>query len=113
MNGSVARTVAAIDLGAESGRVTAVSFDGTTLDVHLVNRFQHEPSRFDGLLRWDINGLWASIGDGLGRLDAGQVPISSVGVDTWGVDYGLIDATGHWSTARSPIATTATSPPCR
>ena len=89
-----ARTVAAVDLGAESGRVTAVSFDGARLDVRVVNRFGHEPAVRRGLLRWDIDGLWASIRDGLGQLAAGDVSVSAVGVDTWGVDYGLYDADG-------------------
>ena len=86
--------MAAVDLGAESGRVTAVSFDGARLDVRVVNRFGHEPRARDGLLRWDIDGLWASIRAGLAELAAGDEPVSSVGVDTWGVDYGLYDADG-------------------
>src|SRR6185312_4176982 len=89
-----ARTVAAVDLGAESGRVTAVSFDGARLDVRVVNRFGHEPGVRAGLLRWDIDGLWASIRSGLAELSRGAQPVSAVGVDTWGVDYGLYGADG-------------------
>jgi len=89
-----ARTVAAVDLGAESGRVTPVSFDGARLDVKVVNRFGHEPGVRTGLLRWDIEGLWASIREGLAELARGAQPVSAVGVDTWGVDYGLLDSDG-------------------
>lgn len=88
------RTVAAVDLGAESGRVMAVSFDGTRLDQRLVNRFANVPREHDGRLRWDIGRLSADITAGLTELSAGPEPIASVGVDTWGVDYGLFDADG-------------------
>lgn len=87
-------TVAAVDLGAESGRVTAVGFDGAALDLRIVNRFANRPRMSDGLLRWDAEGLWSSITGGLGELSRGDVPIAAVGVDTWGVDYGLLDAGG-------------------
>jgi rhamnulokinase len=83
------RTVAAVDLGAESGRVAAVSFDGNRPRLELVHRFQHAPRVRDGILRWDLPALRAGVRDGLARLDAGERMVSSVGVDTWGVDYAL------------------------
>ena len=88
------RTVAAVDLGAESGRVTAVSLDDDRLSVEIVNRFANRSRVSAGMLRWDIDDLWAQISSGLGTLAAGSTRISSVGVDTWGVDYGLLSATG-------------------
>ncbi len=90
-----ARTVAAVDLGAESGRVTAVSLDNGTLSVEIANRFANTPRVSDGLLRWNIRDLWSNIESGLGALAAGSQPVSSVGVDTWGVDYGLLSPTGE------------------
>ncbi len=84
-------TVAAVDLGAESGRVTAVAFDGATMDLRIVNRFPNRPRVRDGLLRWDVNALWTSITAGLGQLSGRQRTVAAVGVDAWGVDYGLID----------------------
>ncbi len=89
------RTVAAVDLGAESGRVTAVSFDGSRLTMQIANRFPNTPSVRAGALRWNVPDLWTSIGAGLAELAAGERPVASVGVDTWGVDYGLLDATGE------------------
>lgn len=89
------RTVAAVDLGAESGRVTAVSFDGTRLTVDIANRFPNGSRLGAGLLRWPTDELWAQISAGLDILAAGDRPISSVGVDTWGVDYGLLSPTGE------------------
>jgi len=89
------RTVAAVDLGAESGRVTSVSFDGRHLSVDLVNRFPNQPRTSQGFLRWDTAALWSSIVEGLGVLAGGDRAISSVGVDTWGVDYGVLAADGQ------------------
>ncbi len=89
------RTVAAVDLGAESGRVTAVSFDGRRLTAFLVNRFANSPIRLGKELSWDVEGLWDRIGEGLSLLGAGSQQVTSVGVDTWGVDYGLLDSSGR------------------
>ena len=94
MTARAARTVAAVDLGAESGRVTAISFDGARLTVQIANRFSNTPRVEGRALRWDIGDLWARIRDGLGNLAGGSDPVSGVGVDTWGVDYGLLDADG-------------------
>jgi rhamnulokinase len=83
------RTVAAVDLGAESGRVAAVGFDGEQLELDIVHRFEHGPRVSDGVLRWDLDTLWGGVRAGLTALDGGRIPIASVGVDTWGVDYAL------------------------
>jgi rhamnulokinase len=90
-----AKTVAAVDLGAESGRVSTVSFDGSHLRMRIANRFANTPRVQAGALRWNIDDLWARIGDGLAELARGDEPVSSVGVDTWGVDYGLLDSGGQ------------------
>ena len=89
-----ATRVAAVDLGAESGRVASVSFDGQRLDLDVVNRFTHRPSRIDGVLRWDMATLWGGVQDGLDRLADQHEEVASVGVDAWGVDYGLLDSAG-------------------
>lgn len=88
------RTVAAVDLGAESGRVATIAFDGERLDLDVTHRFSHVPAQRDGLLRWDLQRIWREVQHGLGLLAAGDRPISSVGVDCWGVDYGLLDDNG-------------------
>lgn len=88
------RTVAAVDLGAESGRVATVGFDGERLNLEVPHRFTHVPVERDGILRWDLDRIWAQVQAGLRQLDAGDVPVSSVGVDAWGVDYGLLDDHG-------------------
>lgn len=90
-----ARTVAAIDLGAESGRVAAVTFDGERLGLEVVHRFPHSARVEGGILRWDLPTLWRGARHGLSMLDAGDHPVDSVGVDAWGVDYGLLGADGR------------------
>lgn len=104
-------TVGAIDLGAESGRVATVAFDGSRLALDVVHRFEHAPRPVDGILRWDMAGLWSGVRHGLDRLASGDAPIASVGADAWGVDYGLLDASGTliddptcYRDARQPVA---------
>jgi len=89
------RTVAAVDLGSESGRVTTVGFDGHRLELDVGHRFTHDPRVVDGILRWDLGTLWGGVRTGLAALDAGPGPVASVGVDTWGVDYALRRADGE------------------
>ncbi|MEU6787123.1 rhamnulokinase family protein [Nonomuraea angiospora] len=82
----MSRRFAAVDLGASSGRVMLADLsDG--LELTEVRRFANEPVTEAGRLHWDITGLYAEILDGL--RDAG--PVSSIGVDSWAVDYGLLD----------------------
>lgn len=88
-------TVAAIDLGAESGRIASVTFDGKRLDLDVVHRFTQTLHTVDSILRWDLSTLWGEIRHGLGDLAVDAMPIASVGVDTWGVDYGLVDTEGR------------------
>jgi rhamnulokinase len=83
----------AIDLGAESGRAMLGRFDAGVLSLDEVCRFPNEPLRQDGSLRWDIARLWNEIRNGL-NLSAGT-PLASIGVDTWGCDYALLDAAGR------------------
>lgn len=87
-------TVAAVDLGAESGRVAAGRFDGTRLDLAIHHRFPNQSTVTAGWLRWDADGLWREVSHGLSSL-AQTTPIASVGVDTWGLDYGLYGRDGQ------------------
>jgi rhamnulokinase len=76
--------VLAVDLGATSGRVAAVDLE--TMQVDVVHRFAHEP--VDG--RWQWDDLVAEVERGL----AAAGPAASIGIDTWGVDYGLLGRDG-------------------
>jgi rhamnulokinase len=86
--------VAAVDLGAESGRVVSAGFDGESLHAREVARFPHAPRPVDGILRWDLPGIVRAVTDALAALGTEGAPPASVGVDAWGVDYGLLDADG-------------------
>ena len=94
-------TVAAVDLGAESGRVAAVEFDGERLHLRVHHRFQNGAAQSAGRLRWDVDGLWKEISSGLASL-AGQVDVAAVGVDTWGLDYG--NYAGDGQLLEQPVA---------
>ena len=86
--------LAAVDLGAESGRVVVGTFDGGRLAIEDVHRFSNVPVAVAGTLHWDVLRLFGDIVTGLRKAGAGG-PIASVGVDTWGVDFGLLDARGR------------------
>ncbi len=88
-------TIAAIDLGAESGRVIVATFADGKVELDLINRFTHMPLTADGGLRWDIAALQRHIIDGLTQARIRHGDIAAIGVDTWGVDYALIDAAGE------------------
>ena len=89
----------AVDLGAGSGRVFLAGLDESELLLQPVRRFQYPPFISDGHLRWDIPKIFADIKEGLREAatrarELGR-KIQSIGVDSWGVDYGLIDAEGR------------------
>jgi len=85
--------VAAVDLGASGGRVIAGRVSAGGIELHEVSRFPNEPVRAGGTLHWDILRLHASVLTGLSAA-AASFPLSSAGIDSWGVDYGLLDASG-------------------
>ncbi len=89
----------AVDLGAGSGRVFLVGFAHGELLLEETQRFHYPPEMRDGHLRWDLPSILEGIKAGLQA--AGERarwlgrPVVSIGVDGWGVDYGLIDAYGN------------------
>ncbi|MGW1981422.1 rhamnulokinase [Streptomyces collinus] len=87
---AVRRAYAAVDLGASSGRVMVGRVGPGTLELSEAHRFPNRPVRVPEGLRWDVLGLYAGVLDGLRA--AGQV--DSVGIDSWAVDHGLLDADG-------------------
>jgi len=87
-------TFAAVDLGAQSGRVALGRFDGDTLSIDVVHRFANVPVRVRGTLHWDVLRLYADVLDGL-RAASRDASVDSVGVDSWGVDFALLDRAGR------------------
>lgn len=80
----------AFDLGAESGRAVIGEFDGQRFHLREVHRFPNGPVNILGSLFWDVPRLLGEIKAGL-RICAGEgVQIEGVGIDTWGVDFGLL-----------------------
>jgi rhamnulokinase len=90
----VARAFAAVDLGAESGRVLVGRLRDGQLTLREVHRFPNRPVRVRGSLRWDIHRLYAEILTGIHAAAAAHPGLCSVAVDAWGVDFGLLDARG-------------------
>lgn len=84
----------AVDLGAGSGRVIAGLMKKGELFLEEINRFENKPVEKSGSLYWDFEALWEGVLKGLKEaVDRyGPEKIRSVGVDTWGVDYGLVDS---------------------
>jgi rhamnulokinase len=93
MSGSV-KTVAAVDLGASSGRVMVGRIGPDTLALSEAHRFANRAVRFRGTLHWDILGLYQGMLDGLRAAGRSSGPVASVGIDSWAVDYGLLDGDG-------------------
>ncbi|WP_406439920.1 rhamnulokinase [Streptomyces sp. NBC_01613] len=89
MSASV-KSYAAVDLGASSGRVMVGRVGPDSLELTEAHRFPNRPVRVPEGLRWDILALYGGVLDGLRA--GGQV--DSVGIDSWAVDYGLLDADG-------------------
>ncbi|MHB1593375.1 MAG: rhamnulokinase [Streptosporangiaceae bacterium] len=85
--------VAAVDLGASSGRVMVGVAGRDCLEVRPVHRFPNVPVTEGGTLRWDLPRLHGEMLGGLRKAAAG-CRLASVGIDAWGVDYGLLDAGG-------------------
>ncbi|MEV5856716.1 rhamnulokinase [Streptomyces anulatus] len=91
MSATDSAVLAAVDLGASSGRVITGRVTAGRVDLTEIHRFANRPVRLPEGLRWDIHALYTGILDGLKA--AGEV--DSVGIDSWAVDYGLLDADGH------------------
>ncbi len=89
----------AIDLGAGSGRVFLAGLSSGEFLLEQIHRFQYPPRQLDGHLRWDFVHILTEIKAGLASAsirarELGR-PVYSLGVDSWAVDYGLIDAKGN------------------
>jgi rhamnulokinase len=88
-------TVAAVDLGASSGRVVLGHVGTDSLRLEEVHRFPNEPVRLPSGLTWDVLHLWQEVVTGLGAAARSSGDVRSVGVDTWAIDFGLFDNAGE------------------
>ncbi|NTW41927.1 MAG: rhamnulokinase, partial [Cellulomonadaceae bacterium] len=95
-------TFAAVDLGASSGRVLVGRLEGRRLSTVETSRFVNEPvsvptgtgTGTGTTLHWDVLSLWRGVLDGLRVAGREHGPVRSIGIDTWAVDHGLLDADG-------------------
>lgn len=92
--------VAAVDLGATSGRVMLGLVEDGRISLLPAHRFENRLEQRDGHLSWDIGALWAEIRHGLAQAsvlarDQGLPGLSSIGVDSWAVDYGIVGPGGE------------------
>lgn len=81
----------AIDLGASGGRAILGTLDRGALAICELHRFANVPLECDGALCWDLPRLLEEIRTALAKAASAGVPLAGVGVDAWGVDYGLLD----------------------
>jgi rhamnulokinase len=86
----------AFDLGADSGRAVVGQFDGDRLALTELHRFPNGPTKVLGHLHWDVLRLFAEMKTALGLyVKQYGKELAGIGVDTWGVDFALLDAQGN------------------
>ena len=89
----MAKRVLAFDFGASSGRAIIGEFDGEKITLREVHRFSNDPVTINGTVYWDVQRLFFEIKQGIlkAKEDGG---FDSIGIDTWGVDFGLLRKDG-------------------
>jgi rhamnulokinase len=85
----------AIDLGASSGRVMLGTYAEGKVEVEEIHRFPNGPVEADGQLYWDVQQLFHEMKQGILAAVKTHGPLQSLSVDTWGVDYGLLNDAGE------------------
>ena len=87
------KRVLAFDFGASSGRAIVGVFDGDKIELREVHRFSNDPVKINGTFYWDVQRLFFEIKQGIlkAKVDGG---FDSIGIDTWGVDFGLLRKDG-------------------
>ncbi len=93
-NKSMKKKVLAFDFGASSGRAMLGTFDGNKIDIKEIHRFSNDPVTLNGTMYWDVLRLFFEIKQSLIKAKKfGKV--DSIGIDTWGVDFALLDEYGQ------------------
>ena len=87
------KRVLAIDFGASSGRAIVGAFDGERVTLEEIHRFSNDPVILSGTMYWDVLRLFHEIKQSL--IKAKPYDVESVAIDTWGVDFGLLDKDGR------------------
>ena len=95
MNPTEPRSYLAFDLGASTSRAFLGTLRGATLEMAELHRFTTPVLEADGHLYWDLDVMWAELQTGLNKATAAAPGLRSLSVDSWGVDYVLLDASGE------------------
>jgi rhamnulokinase len=89
---SASASFLAADLGASSGRVMDCRWDGNRFSLEEIHRFPNSGVRWGSSLHWDVLRIWSEIQAGLRRFSVSRSDVpAGIGIDAWGVDYGLLD----------------------
>ena len=88
-------TFLAVDFGAGSGRVIAGTLHNGRLELDELHRFSNRQVRIGHHLYWDFPALFEDMKEGLRRAATKYADVESIGIDTWGVDFGLVDCAGN------------------
>ncbi len=91
----MAKNVLAFDFGASSGRGILFTLDGGKISYEEIHRFDNDPVMVNGSYHWDILRLFHEIKAGIIKCKNAGHSFEAIGIDTWGVDYGLLDKDGR------------------
>ena len=83
------------DFGASSGRAMLGVFDGERIEISEIHRFSNDPVTLNGRFVWDVQRLFFEMKQALLKVSRMGITIDAIGIDTWGVDYGLLDKNGR------------------
>ena len=90
----MSKRILAYDFGASSGRAMLATYEDGKINMREIHRFSNDPVHLRGTMHWDVLRLWYEIKQGIFKaLQEG--PIDAIGIDTWGVDFALIDKNGE------------------
>ena len=84
----------AFDLGATSGRTILGTLTGDKLTLEEVTRFPNQMLQLNGHFYWNIFSLYENLKKGLAAVAQKKVPVTSIGIDTWGVDFAFVNEEG-------------------
>ena len=83
------------DFGASSGRAMLGTFDGQRIEIREIHRFSNDPVMLCGRFVWDVPRLVYEMKQALLKISRMDVRVDAIGIDTWGVDYGMLDKNGN------------------
>ena len=95
MHGMNTMNLLGFDFGASSGRAMLGIFDGKKLEIQEIHRFSNDPVLLCGQFVWDVPRLFYEMKQALLKIARSGVALDAIGIDTWGVDFGLLDKNGR------------------